>query len=339
MPPLYRHPRSPYWYVRIGRKTRLSTGTADRGKAEEFERVLAERLWRQKKLGDRGAISWSEVAERWLSDSARPRRRDRQFLDWLKPKIGDFSVSDVADPDAIERVRQLGLAAGWTQPTVDRLMNTVRAVLRRCVAWRYLDHAPHIPMFRKPAPEPRWITPEDLNRLCRNLPANLVAPVRFAALTGLRHSAQVGLTWDRIDFKRRAAWVPASQMKAGKVLGIALSRPALKLLRSLYGGDRSGHVFTWRGKRVRSFNTRAFRQGVKAAGLEPLRWHDLRHTFASWAVQSGVTLPELMQLGGWSTYQMALRYAHLAPQGLALAAEKVGALVTHRRTVRRRRDK
>jgi site-specific recombinase XerD len=61
---------------------------------------------------------------------------------------------------------------------------------------------------------------------------------------------------------------------------------------------------------------------VKAANLQPLRWHDLRHTFASWAVQNGVTLPELMQLGGWKSYSMVQKYAHLAPEHLAAAAEK-----------------
>ena len=55
----------------------------------------------------------------------------------------------------------------------------------------------------------------------------------------------------------------------------------------------------------------------------PLRWHDLRHTFASWAVQSGVTLHELMQLGDWKSYAMVLRYGHLAPDQLSKAAEWV----------------
>jgi Phage integrase family len=57
--------------------------------------------------------------------------------------------------------------------------------------------------------------------------------------------------------------------------------------------------------------------------VDPLRWHDLRHTWASWAVQSGVTLHELMLLGGWRSFPMVLRYAHFALDHLALAAAKV----------------
>ena len=69
---------------------------------------------------------------------------------------------------------------------------------------------------------------------------------------------------------------------------------------------------------------KAFKVAVKRAGLGPLRWHDLRHTFASWALQGGVTLHERMQLGGWQSYVMVLRYAHLAPEHLAAAANKIG---------------
>ena len=83
------------------------------------------------------------------------------------------------------------------------------------------------------------------------------------------------------------------------------------------------HVFQWKGKPVDDCNGHAFKNAAERAGLPDLRWHDLRHTWASWAVQSGVTLQELMQLGGWSGYTMVLRYAHLAPDLLAAAAERV----------------
>ena len=54
------------------------------------------------------------------------------------------------------------------------------------------------------------------------------------------------------------------------------------------------------------------------------RFHDhLRHTWASWHVQSGTSLPELMELGGWKSYEMVLRYAHLAPEKLSFVAGRI----------------
>lgn len=62
---------------------------------------------------------------------------------------------------------------------------------------------------------------------------------------------------------------------------------------------------------------------MQRAGLEGFRWHDLRHTWASWHVQAGTPLAVLKELGGWSTLDMVMRYAHLAPEHLAEHAERI----------------
>lgn len=327
--PLYKRPGSPYWWVRIGRKTRKSTGTADRQQAEEFERVLTERLWRQDKLGDRSSVSWSEASERWLRDSKKERKRDREILEWLSekedgPKIGEYPVSAVADPDVLEELRKDGLGADWSHATVDRMMRTVRSVLRRCVVWRYLEHAPPVPQYGEDDAEPRFLTQEQFQKLCKELPPHLNRAARFAVLTLLRKDAQARLTWDRVDLKAKRAWIPRGQMKAGKSFGFPLSDEAVKVLKecrmAFQHGDR---VFQFEGQPIANFNTAAFKKASRRAGLEWLRWHDLRHTGASWAVQGGVTLQELMVLGDWKSYRMVLRYAHLSPANAASAAQAV----------------
>ena len=59
------------------------------------------------------------------------------------------------------------------------------------------------------------------------------------------------------------------------------------------------------------------------AGIGEFRFHDLRHTWASWHVMSGACLQELMELGGWKSYEMVLRDAHLAPEHLSAAAQRI----------------
>lgn len=331
--PLYRRPNSPFWWVKLGRKTRQSTRTTDRAQAEEFERVLKERLYRIEHLGDRGALSWKEAAERWLNSSARPRKRDRELLEWLEPKIGHEAVRDV-DPDALEILRKHGTAAGWSHATIDRMMGTVSAVLRACVAWRVLDVAPVVPMYRPPIDEPRWLTPAEAERLFAELSMHQVLASRFAAGSLLRMRAMGRLEWTRVDFEQRRAWVPRAHQKAGRTFSFPLTDELIRILRALrmISGPRSKYVFTWNGKPIDDFNTRSFQEAVTRAGVGPFRWHDWRHTGASWAVQSGVTLQELMLLGDWRDYRSVLRYSHLAPSQAASAAEKVAQWVAHGKT-------
>jgi integrase len=325
--PLYRRPGSPFWWVRIGRKTRKSTGTTDKRDAKEFEDVLQKRLWRREKLGDRSSVSWNEATERYLNDSTRARKRDREIIAWLEPRIGIHPVSAVADPDALEELRKDGLADGWSHTTVDRMMRTVRAVLRKCwKAWRYLEAPPQVPMYSKDddGEEPHWLTREEVDRLLAELPTHLKLAAEFAVLTLLRMRSQSYLTWSRIDLIGQRAWIPRGQMKAGKTFGVPLSSRAVKILREVRKlSPRGDRVFQYEGRPIDNFNTEAFRKAAARAGLMPLRWHDLRHTGASWAVQNGVTLPELMALGDWKSYRSVLRYAHFAPSHAVGAAERV----------------
>jgi integrase len=218
-------------------------------------------------------------------------------------------------------------------------MALLRAILRKCVNdWGVLDSAPKVPMYRPRVAEPRFLTRAEFERLVNELPQHLRLAARFAVLTGLRMRSMLSLEWSRIDLKAQRAWIPGEQMKAGRTHGVPLSTAAVKVLKEARKlapiGER---VFQWNDKPVDDCNGKAFKDAVERAGLTPLRWHDLRHTWASWAVQAGVTLHELMNLGGWNSYAMVLRYAHLAPDHLAEAAEKVSAPVAPRRRSRKAR--
>ncbi len=82
-------------------------------------------------------------------------------------------------------------------------------------------------------------------------------------------------------------------------------------------GNHATHVFTYKEKTVTQVNTKAWRQALKRAGVDNFRWHDLRHTWASWHVQAGTPLNFLQELGGWETSDMVRRYAHLSSEHLA----------------------
>jgi integrase len=134
---------------------------------------------------------------------------------------------------------------------------------------------------------------------------------RFSLETGLRHSNVTGLQWSQIDLVRRTAWVHADQTKARKAIAVPLSATAVTVVREQIG-RHSTHVFSYRGNAVRQVNTKAWRTALGRVGISDFRWHDLRHTRASWHVQAGTPLHVLRELGSWECVEMVRKYAHLA---------------------------
>ncbi len=129
-------------------------------------------------------------------------------------------------------------------------------------------------------------------------------------------------------YEERCRLGPSGSSKTKKPIGIPLSKTAMDVLRE-EEGKHEMFVFTYEGVPVGSVKT-AWGKALKRAGLgtwekkgkgkvfKPnFKWHDLRHTWATWHVQSGTPLEVLQKLGGWSDFKMVLRYAHFAPEYLA----------------------
>lgn len=86
-------------------------------------------------------------------------------------------------------------------------------------------------------------------------------------------------------------------------------------------------VFTYRGEPIAAANTRAWKKALMRASIDNFRWHDLRHTWATWHRQAGTPTHELQRLGGWKTTAMVERYAHIAPDALKGATERLDSFV------------
>jgi integrase len=206
---IYRRKGSPHWWISIsiaGRKTRRSTGTDDRGKAQEYEASERERLWRVHKLGDKGYVRFEEAAARWLSElPEKSRYKEGSIVDWFCRQLPNEPLRAI-DRDAIEQLRELSLEEGKSHATVDRHLAILRAILRRCLIWGYLEAVPAIPMFGMQAADMKWLSRMEFEKLCSNLPKHLELAARFSVCTGLRMRSMLQLTWDRIDLRNNRLW-------------------------------------------------------------------------------------------------------------------------------------
>jgi integrase len=150
--------------------------------------------------------------------------------------------------------------------------------------------------------------------------------LNFSVATGLRQVNVTRLQWKQISLERRHLWVSATDHKNGRPHSVPLNQAAMEVLERRQG-DHPTHVFTYEGNPIVQVNTKAWRNALQRARIQDFRWHDLRHTFATWHFEAGTPTYELQRLGGGKTQSMVERYAHVAPEGLQFAANRLDSFL------------
>lgn len=323
--------RKSIWHVDVvspsGERVRQSTGTTNKALAQEFHDKLKHELWRIAKLGDRPRRTWNEAVVRWLKEQSHKATigTDKIHLRWLDAHLSGKHL-DTINRAMIDRITDAKLAEGVSNASVNRVLEVLRAILRKCVnEWEWLDRAPQVRMLKEPTRRIRFLTREEAQRLLAELPEHLADMAAFSLATGLRRSNVTGLQWSQVDVVKRLAWIHPDQAKARKAIPVPLNAEAVLLIRKLIGKHPT-HVFSYHGHPILQVSTKAWYKALERAGIEDFRWHDLRHTWASWHVQGGTPLFALQELGGWESPEMVRRYAHLAADHLAPYADRLCAL-------------
>jgi len=152
--------------------------------------------------------------------------------------------------------------------------------------------------------------------------------VIIAIDTGLRLSNICNLQWSEVNLFSRSIIISADKMKNTDYIGIPLTERACQTFRELQRVRAiTDHVFHDSGKRIYPVKLqRAFKQALSAAEISNFHFHDLRHTFASMLVQSGVDIYTVQKLLGHKDGRMTKRYAHLNMENLRKAVEKLEAI-------------
>ncbi len=204
------------------------------------------------------------------------------------------------------------------------LVHPAHTILRRAaLEWEWIDRAPRIRFLPEPKRRVRFLTKAEAERLLQALPEHLAEMARFTLATDLREANVVKLEWSQINLTARLAWVHPDQAKARKPIGVPLNGCALTVLQRQIGKHRT-RVFTFRGQPIKhKAGGNAWRKALKRADIGHFRWHDLRHTWASWHAQAGTPLNVLQELSAWDSVEMVRRYAHLAAHHLLEHAERL----------------
>ncbi|WP_269766465.1 tyrosine-type recombinase/integrase [Burkholderia ubonensis] len=314
-----------------------STGTSNKEQAQEFHDRLKVDLWNQARLGTKPRYTWNEAVVRYvaLREGLPSLETSKIHLRWLDRHLSGVALADIdrdrIDAIALEKRREPlvvrtkhGLVTTdrtVSASTVRRVIGVLKAVLNAAVEWEWLNRAPVTKRTKVVSKRIRFLTPAEADRLLAELPDHLADMARFSLETGLRRSNVTGLQWSQVDIVRRVAWIHPDQAKAKKAITVPLSDTAIAVLRRQLAKQRApgfvDSVFVYQGKPVYQTTTAAWRKALERARIRDFRWHDLRHTWASWHVQRGTPLQVLKELGGWETMEMVQRYAHLSADHLA----------------------
>jgi len=286
-------------------------------------------VFEEKRLGiiTKPRYTWQEAVVRWLSEQSHKKsiHEDKNHLRWLHPHLHDTKLDEI-NKTMIDNIRLAKLQTGVANATVNRMLAVLRSILNRAKDdWEWLDNTPRIKAMPIKSDRVRWLTRAEAERLMSELPPHLEAMARFTLETGLRESNVVNLQRSQIDMIRRCAWIHAENSKSGKAIPVALSKEAYRIVSEQLSVNET-YVFTYENHPVTRANNHAWRKALIRAGIKDFRWHDLRHTWASWHVQNGTPLNVLKELGGWSDLSIVMRYAHLSSEHLSGYADNAGGL-------------
>jgi integrase len=248
---------------------------------------------------------------------------DTSLLEITASRIAEYEGKRLAATRMIGKGDQ-AINRPLSVASINRPKAFLRHVLMLAQEWGDLVVVPKIKTTGE-LPRLRWLRPEEAERLLAACEASqnkaLADLVAFTLHTGLRQSEVLGLTWARVD--RATGLIHLDKTKNGDARTVALDEVADDVLARRGSPGIAGYVFG--SSNWNSFRS-AWETAVRVARLDDVRFHTLRHTFASWLVQSGVNLQEIQRLLGHRSLAMTLRYGHLAPESQRLAVAKLNGM-------------
>jgi len=330
------------WRVRVRRQTgpQLTKSFAKKSDAQEWARGIEHKI-------DAGEqVATSEARKRTLADAigryleiTLPRSKHRKnaseqtrLLTWWSKHLGGAPlvsltparIADARDALAKKRTREDKPLSG---STVNRYVTALSAVLSVAVkeyGWIQRNPARGVMRLEDSKGRERFLSEPERVALLRECDASEFAPlatlVRLALATGGRKSELLGLKWSEVDLDRRV--VRFVDTKNGDSRTVPLAAAAVDALKT-WKKDRvmAGAVFPYRKTDIEV----AWRAARTAAGLDDVRFHDLRHTAASYLAMSGASLLDIASILGHRTLAMVRRYSHLSEQHTTAAVDRMAA--------------
>lgn len=261
----------------------------------------------------------------------RSAKDDEGRMRNILPEFGDLTLAQISS-HAIQQFHDR-LRVQRCAATANRHL----ALLKRCcnlaIIWGKLDGlnpVRGIRMHQENNQRQRYLSGGELRSfltaLDEELNRSLADALRFLLMTGARRNEVLQARWNSIDLDKQQWYLPNT--KSGKSRFVLLNDGAIDLLRQR--SRPAGHLYVFPGKNVGEpicNPYKGFKRVLVRAGISDLRIHDLRHSFASLAINNGATLYEVQHLLGHADSKTSQRYAHMASDNLRRASAHVSTVI------------
>jgi integrase len=291
----------------------------------------------------------AQLCDDYMERHAKPNKRESSWRHdqsninrYIKPVLGKIRVRDVTTRDVEDLHRSIVQA-----PTqANRVLTLVSKMFSLAIRWEWRPNNPAKGVAKnREEKRQRFLSPNEIKALSDALESYVegaprhddacksVNAIKLIMLTGARKGEVMSARWDQFDLDGGVWTKPSSHTKQKQEHRVPISPPAVTLLQEISknGQDPSDYVFP-----ARTGNTghvtelkRAWRAVSEIAGIEDVRIHDLRHTYASILASGGMSLPIIGALLGHTQPQSTARYSHLYDDPLRVATERVAAAYGH----------
>lgn len=273
----------------------------------------------------------AELVDRYIEEvlptsrkGAGDRRNLAAHLRWWSERLGAYTLAKVT-PAMIaqqrDRLARESLSGRPIAPaTVNRYLQALSHAFTNAVReWGWIENSPvpRVRRLKEPRGRVRFLSDDERGRLldaCRDSDEPRLYPlVLLAVSTGARSGELRALRWPDIDLERGMAVL--HHTKNGERRAIPLAGPALEEMKQRSKVRRIDTDLVFANPQgVATFPRKAWNRVLRAAEIEDFRFHDLRHSAASYLAMSGATLAELAEILGHKTLAMVKRYSHLTEQ-------------------------
>lgn len=258
-----------------------------------------------------GRIRFEELADLYLDYSKTNKRswtRDRTSIRALSQLLREKYLNDIT-PLLIENYKKKRLAE--VKPaTVNRELACLKHMFTKAVEWDKIEDNPikKVKLLREDNERFRWLRKYEVQKLCDNCAEHLKPIVLMALHTGMRRGEILKLKWEDVDLDQGIVLV--KHTKNNEIREIPLNNLLTNILKQIK--IRSPYVFSRQDGKPYGTIRRSFESALKKAGIKNCCFHDLRHTFSSHLVMSGVDIMTVRELLGHKSLRMTMRYSHLS---------------------------